>query len=149
MPSAHADPAKTADAVRSVKAGHVDVAALTEAIRGLARAGKAAVAWEVDCSQIPALADAGVVDIIGPGQLTLGEQITILDKTGVPWHAFDPSYSQVLAAAFLATVLSSRSDHDYDKAHRIVEQIDTDTFDNAHRLVESRPADPTSPGDET
>ncbi len=136
----------TDDTVKAVNRGDVDLARLTKAMQQVMKAGKAAVTWQVDLTAIEAFTtwadDTGAA--VRPGDLTLGQQIQILDKSGLPWHLFDPTETQANAAVLLAVLLESLSDMDYDKAHRVVcDTVTTDEFDDAIDLVDQRPADPT------
>lgn len=147
MPSEAPDETKTAEIEKAVSRGDVDLARLTAAMQKLVRAGKAAVLWEIDLDAIPTVAAAGLSGPVRPGDLTLGEQLDVLDRSGLPWHMFDPADSQKNAAELLTVLLAHRSDEyrgDPDKAFRVVcDTVTTDQFDDAHSLVETRPADPT------
>lgn len=142
------DPDATGDAVKAVKAGKINLAELTAAMRYVIENGGAVVLWELDCSKIDVLADEGRLGslVIRPGDLTIGEQCAIVDDTGQGWDGFNPQTDPRHLRALLTAVLVNRNpdiDGDRNKAQAIADKVTTDQFDAAFRIVESRPADPT------
>ncbi len=142
------NPDATADAVKAVKAGKINLADLTAAMRYVIENGGAVVLWELDCGAIPVLADEGLLGnlIIRPGELTIGEQCAIVDDTGQGWDGFNPQTDPRHLRALLTAVLANRNPNiagDRAKAQAIADKVTTDEFDAAFRIVEQRPADPT------
>lgn len=139
MPSTHPNEDTTTEAVKAVKRGDIDLAALTDAMRQIVKAGKAAVAWRLDLDAL----DVGLSGEVGPSDLTLAEQLDVLDRSGLPWHMFDPAENQRNAHALLVVLLMSRTGANETAAIKAAGTITTGTWDDAYRLVEERPADPT------
>ena len=137
----------TADTVKAVKAGHVDLASVAAAMRYVIENGGAVVTWELDAARIPVLVDEGKLGgVIRPGELTIGEQCYIVDTTGVGWDGFNPQGDPRHLRALLTAVIGHRNpdlNQDFTRAQTIAEKVTTDQFDAAFTYSEQRPADPT------
>ena len=131
----------TEEVCAAIRSGTVNLASAMDAIREVIRSSEAVVEWQIDCTQIPAMVDNGVTLVFSQDDLTLGEQMTVVDKTGVGWGEFSPQNDQRHAHA----VLASRAGIAQDAADDVVKAVTTGQFDAAHRVVEKRPASPTSP----
>lgn len=133
----------TAEVTAAIRSGTVNLAAVTDAIRHVIESSDAVLLWEIDCAKIPALVANGCDVAFGPDDLTLGEQVAVMDDVKVGWESFNPQTNQRHAAAVLTAVLASRAGLDRDVARNVVEGVTTGEFDAAYRIVEKRPADPT------
>lgn len=133
----------TAEVTAAIRSGTVNLAAVTDAIRAVIESSDAVLLWEIDCSKIPSLVANGCDVTFGPDDLTLGEQVAVMDDVKVGWESFNPQKNQRHAAAVLTAVLASRTDLPADVARNVVEGVTTGQFDAAYRIVEKRPADPT------
>jgi len=142
-------PDQTTETVDAIIAGDVNIAKVTEAVRQVIEASEATVLWEFHCGLCDALGKAELGDVLTPDTLTIGEQVDIVDKTGVGWDSFDPRNDQRYAQAMLVAVALHRLPAlggDRVRALALVNEVTTGEFDAAYRIVEKRPVDPTSPG---
>lgn len=133
----------TREAVQAILAGQVNLAEAMQAIRQVIQSSDAVLEWEIDCSKIQVMADHGIDATFSQDDLTLGEQIRIVDDTGIGWGDFSPQNDQRHAAAVLAAYLAGRAGISHDAAKELIEGVTTGEFDNAHTIVEKRPAPPT------
>ena len=137
----------TEQVAKQIRSGKADLAKVTEAIRAVITTATATVQWRFHPEQIEVLRDAGKLG--GPVQasdLTVGEQVYIMDQTNLDWSHFDPRVDQKAALVFMTALIAHRNPEvgrDYDKARAIAEQVTTGEFDDAYSIVEQRPADPT------
>lgn len=135
------EPTETERATGAIREGLVNIAEVHKAIRDVIEASDATLTWRIDPNQIPVLSQAGIDQPFGPDDLTIGEQLAILDETGTGWDRFQPDTDQRHAKALLKTVLAHRSDHpDPDGA---ANTVTTGQFTDAYEIVEQRPPDPT------
>lgn len=133
----------TAEVTAAIRSGTVNLAAVTEAIRAVIESSDAVLLWQIDCSKIPSMVASGCEATFGPDDLTLGEQVAVMDDVKIGWESFNPQTNQRHAAAVLTAVLQSRTGMDRAAARNVVEGVTTGEFDAAYRIVEKRPADPT------
>ena len=132
-----------------IRRGKVNPAVVLDAVRDAIASSDALIEWEFHAGTIPVLRDEGGIGegvVLTQDSLTVGEQLDIIDETGIGWGDFDPRASQKNFAAMMTAVVARRHpeiDGDRQKARAVVEKITTGEFDQAYRVVEKRPPDPS------
>lgn len=118
--------AETASVINRMQRGEIPLWPVWNAVREALQSAATSIEWCVD------LRPFGVDRTVTAERLTLGEQVSIIEATGVGWEVFNPINDPRHALALLEACGVADA-----------ESVTTEQFDAAYSTEEQRPADPS------